>query len=260
MRVEVDGRVTSARLFEAGETQRVTASRQVSIRAGNAGGVFVSLNGGDPSALGRAGQAVTRSFTREGRGTPASAPPLVADAAPPGSTGPPPDDATGDARAPTRPAGIEAQASVPETVTRAALATETPSFAPRPDAPLPQPAPAAASPHRDVSTSAQSWLDAYARQDREAMAAYSDSSVSVTDERPQAERAPSTAGIRRELSDVNIQLFGDSAIFTARITEQAAGRTPSEAYVSQIWNRRDGVWRLSDVRIVSRTTLDRVRR
>jgi hypothetical protein len=67
--------------------------------------------------------------------------------------------------------------------------------------------------------------------------------------------------VRRDFSDVNIQIFGESAIFTARITEQAPGRTAaSEAYISQIWNRRDGSWRLSDVRIVSRTTLDRVRR
>jgi hypothetical protein len=262
MRIEVDGRVASARLFDAGETERVTATREVSIRAGNAGGVFVSVDGRDSTPLGRAGQALTRSFTREDPTAQPAATPALADAALGTSAGPQPA-ADRDAGRPVEPARIGPPASVSETA-RAALATETESFSPKPEPPpTPPPSPPPSpprAPQNDIALNAQHWLDAYSRRDRDAMAAFSDQSVSVTDERPEPERLFSTSGVKREFSDVNIQIFGESAIFTARITEQAAGRTASEAYVSQIWNRRENSWRLSDVRIVSRTTLDRVRR
>jgi hypothetical protein len=62
IRTRIDGRVASARLFEAGETQQIHAAQQVSIRAGDAGGVFVSVNGSEATPLGRDGQVVTRAF------------------------------------------------------------------------------------------------------------------------------------------------------------------------------------------------------
>lgn len=62
MRVVVDGRETVARLFEPGERYAVEAGSDVSIRAGDSGAVFVSINGGDATALGPDGLALTRRF------------------------------------------------------------------------------------------------------------------------------------------------------------------------------------------------------
>lgn len=68
---------------------------------------------------------------------------------------------------------------------------------------------------------AERWLDAYYRRDRNAMAAFSDAQLSVSDERTENERLPQgLAGVRRSLEDVNLQLFGESAIFTAKMTER----------------------------------------
>ena len=62
LRFTVDGRVTETRLFQPGETRHVTHAREVLIRAGDAGAVFVSVNGGEASPLGRDSQVVTRRF------------------------------------------------------------------------------------------------------------------------------------------------------------------------------------------------------
>jgi hypothetical protein len=62
IRLTVDGSVTAGRLFEPGETQDVTATRDVSIRAGDAGAVLVALDAGPPAALGRDGEVITRRF------------------------------------------------------------------------------------------------------------------------------------------------------------------------------------------------------
>jgi hypothetical protein len=62
IRIVVDGRETVARLFEPGERYAVEAASDVSIRAGDSGAVFVSVNGGDATALGPDGLALTRRF------------------------------------------------------------------------------------------------------------------------------------------------------------------------------------------------------
>jgi hypothetical protein len=61
---------------------------------------------------------------------------------------------------------------------------------------------------------------------------------------------------------VNLQVFGENAIFTAKLTERweniaVARMAMSDSFVSQIWTRRAGMWRLTDVRIVSASTLNR---
>src|SRR5687768_17247003 len=63
IRITADGRVTAERIFRPGETQNIRASREVSIRAGDAGAVTVAVDGRQPVALGREGEVVTRRFT-----------------------------------------------------------------------------------------------------------------------------------------------------------------------------------------------------
>ena len=95
------------------------------------------------------------------------------------------------------------------------------------------------------------------------MAAVSDAQLSVSDERTENERLPQAlAGVRRTLEDVNLQVFGDTALFTARMTERwediaAARGATSDSFVSLIWTRRAGMWRLTYVRIVGAARLNR---
>jgi cytoskeletal protein RodZ len=61
LRVEVDGRAQAEGIFPAG-TEKTFHGRQVEVRAGNAAGVSVVLNGKDLGALGPAGEVVDRTF------------------------------------------------------------------------------------------------------------------------------------------------------------------------------------------------------
>ena len=94
------------------------------------------------------------------------------------------------------------------------------------------------------------------------MAALATPQLSVLDERPPAERLPpGTIGVRRSLEDVNVRMFGNYAMFAAKMTERADGGVPaSVAFVSQMWTRRDGAWRLTDVRIASASAVNRTLR
>jgi hypothetical protein len=65
IRITADGRVTAERTFRAGETQLISASKEISIRAGDAGAVTVAVGGRQPVALGREGDVVTRKFAVE---------------------------------------------------------------------------------------------------------------------------------------------------------------------------------------------------
>jgi hypothetical protein len=265
IRATVDGRVASARLFEAGETQQITDARDVSIRAGDAGAVFVSVNGGEASALGRDGQVVTRRFVFEeaGESVGSSSLPL------PGNTGVVPNEGATqeEPTPPPLPAseGPDArpQAGVLDVNTPAPLAIDTVPPVIAPETPPGKAAAGALSTQGEIVRAAERWLDAYYRQDRNAMAAFSDEPVSVSDERTGKERLPQgLAGVRRSLEDVNLQVFGENAIFTAKLTERwenigVARMAMSDSFVSQIWTRRAGTWRLTDVRIVSASTLNR---
>jgi hypothetical protein len=106
------------------------------------------------------------------------------------------------------------------------------------------------------------WLAAYYRRDRVGMAALSSPQLSVSDERTERDRLPpGLAGVRRVLDNVNVQVFGENAILTARMTERmedlAMGRTmQSVSFVSLVWTRRGGTWQLDDVRVVAEAKLN----
>jgi hypothetical protein len=265
IRATVDGRVVSARLFEAGETRQIMDARDVSIRAGDAGAVFVSVNGGKASALGRDGQVVTRRFVFEEAGESVGSSSLPS----PGNTGVVPNEGTSQEKSTPRPApASEGPDTRPQTggldvnAAAAPMATDTalPSMAP--EAPAGRAA-AGSSLQEEFVRAAEQWLEAYYRQDRNAMAVFSEAQLSVSDERSEKERLPpGLAGARRSLEDVNFQVFGDNAVFSAKLTERwentgAARMAMSESFISQIWTRRAGTWRLTDVRIVSASTLNR---
>jgi hypothetical protein len=277
MRVNVDGRTVTERTFRAGETQQVRATREVSVRAGDAGAVTVSVAGRQPVALGPEGEVVTRRFGVEAPRAPAPAPPTTAP-------GPQPPASAGSSQPVRRPSVPSLAELRPPSPTARPLdqSVVLPTAAPQPSPSVPPAAatagvgsqvtvierPAAlttsanpASLQDSLVRDATRWLDAYYRQDKASMAAVSSSPVNVSDDRPDKEKLPrGLAGVRRSLEDVNVQVFGPEAMLTAKMTERMddAGRMASSvAFVSHMWTQRNGVWQLHDVRIVSAATLSR---
>ena len=98
------------------------------------------------------------------------------------------------------------------------------------------------------------------------MKAVSSGDVDVADERADNERLPrGMIGVRRTLGDVGLQVFGENALLTARMTEQAddlpRGRTIlTTSFVWQMWAHRTGRWELDNVRIVGAEALARMGR
>ncbi len=93
------------------------------------------------------------------------------------------------------------------------------------------------------------------------MATTGSENITVSDERSVAERFPAWQGnVRRDLDQVELELVGDNAILTARMTEQADGGRGGEhiSRVSQRWQRQNGRWRLADVRIIGEARLNQI--
>jgi hypothetical protein len=282
IRLTADGRVVSERLFKAGETQQIRASREISVRAGDAGAVTVAVDGRPPVALGREGEVVTRRFEVQGARAQQAPAPTATTARP-------------EVPVAQRPAPTPTALSAAPSNTQAVRVTESPATAPslgstpppsvsssaRPAVPPtisqpPQAAPAAATPVRppspttaapavslqDTLTNVTSrWHDAYYRQDRATMASISPQ-VNVADDRAERERLPrGLPAVRRSLDDVKFQqVSDDTAMLTARMTERmddaSAGKMATAvSLVSHIYMRKNGSWQLFDVRIVSASTL-----
>ncbi|MEQ1760444.1 MAG: nuclear transport factor 2 family protein, partial [Vicinamibacterales bacterium] len=118
------------------------------------------------------------------------------------------------------------------------------------------PAPSAQVPVRtaaparvDITATSRQWLDAYHRQDRVTMESLGAPSLTISDERLADQRFPFGLEIARAFEDEQLELSGDSAKFTAKMTERAAtGAVVSR--VAQTWVRRQGQWQLQEARIV----------
>ena len=107
---------------------------------------------------------------------------------------------------------------------------------------------------------AQQWLDAYQRRDRDTMNAMGTDNVTVSDERSVTERFPAwQGGVQRNLDEVALELTGDVAVFTARMTEHAdAAGGQHVSRVSQFWQRRGGRWYVTNVRIIGEARLNQI--
>jgi hypothetical protein len=231
MRLTTDGRVTAERLFKPGESQYLSATREISIRAGNAGAVTVAVDGRQPVALGREGEAITRRFAVDA--------PQVKPAAPAPATSAParPNPSVPIARSQQpqtdRPTSAEASAGrplVPSNVVRpgAAATTAAPpartadqqTVAPAPATSAPAPLAAALRPSATTASTppatqaslqesltnvASRHLDAYYRQDRAMMSALAPQ-ANVSDDRDVKEKLPAGLnGVRRSFESVSFR-------------------------------------------------------
>lgn len=186
-------------------------------------------------------------------------------------------DEKSDGRPVATAGGADAATTVTSSTGRAdrAAPQETPRPVPRTAAKTRRDTPAAAAPgavtgnaapavRAQLTTAAERWLDAYYRGDRDRMAAASVPNATITDERTASERLPAgRAGVQRILDEATVQVFDSDALLTAKMIERsgndAAGPTgESVAYISQIWTRHSGEWRLTQVRILSAAALERM--
>jgi len=251
----VDGRVDGGRLLQAGEHRTIEAKREVILRAGNAGAVLVSIRGAEAKALGRDGEVATRRFVVD------DAPAAAITTAP---TSPPTvgekraiDTARSDSARPYPDAGGTAGARAPTGTTAPAESAATRAIGRSTASPQ-----AAVPANSELTTVAQRWLDGYYRRDAALIASIALKDVKVSDDRTDTERLPPGLNVRRTLDRVTTQFIGETAILSGRVTDQADldGRSQqSLSWVSLVWMRERGVWRLMDARIISDATLASVK-
>jgi hypothetical protein len=259
IRAQIDGKDETGRTYQAGETRHIYGARTVSIRAGDAGAVFVGVDGGTARPLGADGATATKQYSATA--PTAAATPAVATAAtatPAPSTAVATTPATQSARPPLAEATA---ATMRPPVPPPASAPQTSATAPRAGADTAAPVRDGVPGERpDLVRAAQQWLDAYQRRDRDAMNAMATDNVTVSDERSVTERFPAwQGGVHRNLDEVALELTGDVAVFTARMTELAdAGSGQHVSRVSQFWQRRSGRWYVTNVRIIGEARLNQI--
>lgn len=254
VRTTIGGQADIGRLLQSGDTREVTAASDVLLRIGDAGALLISVNGAEATPAGPDGQVMNRAFAPEAGSTPlvapaADAPPQTASLAPAVELPQPP---------PFVPTDLVPLITAPEVASTLPPAAEV--------GPVEQPAPAAASDpalvepvagieaaEGELVPAAQRWFALY-HQGQHLEAAGSQPPT-ITDDRGEEERPAQGAQVtQRFFDDVRVQLVGDNALYTARMTEREQignGSTQYVSLVSQVWMRRAGAWRLVDVRLVS---------
>jgi uncharacterized protein DUF4115 len=276
IRATVDGESDIGRMYAAGEKLQLNADQGISLRVGDAGAVYVSVNKGAPTALGPNGMVITRQFVADrasSSGT-GSAPPNAPSAPVTAAPKPvPPSVPTASLTPGAAPSSLPVPIVQPTVAASAAQPFETAaSSANRPETGAPvarvEPGPPAAAPAASpivqqpptsnaVVAAARQWLDAYQRQERSVMAALSTDSLQLADERRADERFPANADVSRSLDRVSVQIAADTAVLTAVMTERDSA-TQRVSPISQVWVLSGGQWRVRQVRLVSEARLNQI--
>ena len=239
LRIDVDGEADLGRTYQQGESRTIQATREIQLRAGDAGAVLVSLGGGAPVPLGPDGQVRTRRFAREGA-------PAVDQAA----KGPTTRVSEMRPLAQGVAASTERNEPPSATATHGTAAQKYATEQPARAATTPDQAAAA---EREILERHQRWFDAFERGDRATMASLAADNFSLVDQRP--ERAPGASGrVERVIQDLRVQVTaGIGAVLSGRIAETTtADDAPviTVAMLSEVWIRRGEEWQLVSVRMV----------
>ena len=282
VRTTIDGRTDGGRTLSAGQVIDVSAEKSISLRAGDGGALLFSLNRRQKQPLGESGQPVTRQFDAEKRETPQpapapqpakpiptappnarSAPPIaLAAPAPPPSIPMPTTTASANAAPVANPPGppMPTPAASPANAIASSQPAVSPGVVNQLSAPANSSAPVAVSPANVVLAIARQWLDAYHRQDRNAMAALSTDNLLLADERRPDERfPPGLSDVTRALDRVSVQIAADTAVLTAVMTEQSVSQpSPHVSPISQVWVLGEGQWKVRQARFVSEARLNQV--
>jgi hypothetical protein len=254
LRLTVDGKRGPGFVLAPGTPRGVAAERDLIIRTGDAGAISVSIAGRPPVAMGANGQVVSRQYHMPG-------PAPVDHPKPAATTGGPPRAASLSASLASEPVRMVSQAVPP-----LRLATAPPAVSPvaLPPAAPPTTAPRTeAAPDADlITTAARRWLTAFTRGDGRAVADLTAPGFELLDERPEPRRFSANQQAERSLADPEVSVSGDGAVLSARIIERVPGAGPASsdptAYMSQVWIRQSGSWRLLGVRIRGADQVERM--
>jgi len=240
LRLNVDGEADLGRTYQPGESRTIQATREIQLRAGDAGAVWVSLGGGASAPLGPGGLVRTRRFARDG--APAMDQASNGPATTQGSELRPLAQAVAAGTEPNEPLSV-----------RATHGTAAPTFATeQPERAVTTPDHDAAA-EREILERHQRWFDSFEHGDRATMASLVSDNFSLVDQRP--ERAPAASGrVERTIQDLRVQVTaGIGAVLSARIAETTtADDAPATttAMLSEVWIRRGEEWQLVSVRVV----------
>jgi len=223
IRTTVDGQTDNGRTFDEGTKTTVTARQEIVMRAGDAGAVLVSVNGSEPRALGPDGRVVTRSFGNQAAAA-QPRPSVVQTSAENASA--PPTIGTETSPADVGTAGVGDGGAA----TASSLA------------------------EREILRETQRWFEAYFVGDAEGMFKVATPDFSLVDERRSDRQLPRPfPGADRGLQQIHIEVAGNGASMSARLTERTTVNGQVREYVSLVsgvWIRLDGRWRLTSVRFV----------
>ncbi len=258
LRADVDGSTAVARLVRAGEQLDLHGTREVIVRAGDAGALLMSVNGRARSAFGRDGAVLTRRITA--------------------ATGPTGDTPTPAlrvlAREPARPlltpavpaARQEPRPSVPEALPVTTqqpfqAAATAPHAEPPPPAiePIP-PLPSRSSPaprseeEADVLRGHEAYFEALSRGDTGGVARLATGGFSASG--GPAEDAGSPHEIA--LGSTKIEVRGIGAVVSGTATRRIRGPDGRHAgdqplLFSEVWIKENGEWQLMNVRFANST-------
>lgn len=95
------------------------------------------------------------------------------------------------------------------------------------------------------------WFDAYYRGDQAAMGRLTTTGFAMADARGAAQKAPPGSPPHRVLQDVRVDVHGDGAVLSGRMIERGGEGREHESFLSEVWVRREGRWRLLGVRLAS---------
>jgi hypothetical protein len=247
VRATVDGRSEKGSTLAPGQTRQLEASDHIVIRTGDAGALLVSVNGAAPRPFGRDGQVTTRRFGRTETAALAARPDRATDV-PSASTGTTPPEARAAAEEPLAAAalsgGLAAEAMPP---VGTSVAVAAPPVAPsRPST--------RQTAEQQILDADRQWFEAYYRNDRTTVTRLSAEGFAMTDARSADRRTPPGSEPARQVRDVRVDVHGDGAVLSGRMIERVAHGTEvreHESFVSEVWVRRDGTWRLLGLRLAT---------
>jgi hypothetical protein len=252
LRAEVDGRELVARLVRAGENFEFKGANDVVLRAGDAGALLMSVDGGAPAAFGGAGAVLTRRVAADPSPSPQRQAPSQATAAPPGSsTAARPLLPRPDAHALPTPVSLPQSHTItpdrridpPE---QSQAASETVRAAPAPTAP-------GGSDEGDVLRAHEAYFEALRRGDQGQVGRLAADGFSVT-----GGPAADEAGVPYEITlrNASVEIRGVGAVVSGTASQRING--PDGQFLrhqpllfSEVWIRRDGQWQLMNVRLMS---------
>ncbi len=270
LRVEVDGKQTTARLVRAGEVLNLRGAKNVVIRAGDAGALLIGVNGAAHTAFGRNGEVLTRRIATSSLQPAAAAAPPQASAATATSVKAPASQLPSIALAskssllrssphaplPEPTPQVHAQAPVNRAAPGTAAAAQSalrPSPAPVSSSQSPAGAPEGGGEEAAVLRAHEDYFEALRRGDSGRMGrlvadGFSATGAPVADE----------IGLPYEISlrNASVEVRGVGAVVSGMASQRIRGpdgQSPRDQPLlfSEVWVKRNDQWQLMNVRFVT---------